>query len=791
MVEQTASSDVWRPDLSARHFGHERIEHVAFVPMPPALRNELITEAYGDLADSMRMVLGSDDATWCTFGQWASHAVGDVLRLPGGSVGRLIAAAFGDGNRLVFADVGRAHSVFLETVGVTAGVGGDLDAAWERCLVGLTKRTVAPPSHPMQVAPPTARALLLGECGGPDDTDRALLVRGFRAYREALDIDDPVTRSQTILLGNALIAVHEQQRLAEAITIGFRSWLRNLTTSHRPFMTRYRWRNRDPRRWRLSLEDRWIGLATGRFIGIDLPDRRLEVGKPLPTGPITVQIPTLDTTATPPMADRSLDAIPNDQLLAVVYDTFAVDGRPATCWPDLGDRMAYILRMFANEQRSSDLITPEGLLRRPIPRPDLEDELDAFEKRLAQNDPVRGPMPVAVLDGAQLDVLRATPTHRFADAVTGMAFQEIGRRRDSESGSATGPMADLDAEFRTRIDTVCGPGGLLDSATIDHSTEMFRRWNTMIYMGLLFRSLPDGYAAAKGVKVLGTISDLATDPVRRIGETGQFLRDVFETPSTWHGPPGDRRLDPRGPGAQSIFGVRLLHALVARRLLDDVWDTEHDGFPINQEDLLGTALSFVVPVLEMFDDLGIELEPEQREAYTRVWCAIGHLLGLPLDVVTAAGPDGRRPLTSDEALDLARLIRWRHHNRSLDGVRLGEALVAGVADGFPRMFDWVGPGLFHAVGSTEVNRILLATERRGRKRSEVVAATIGASLRSRHTKVVARSIVRVAGKFWLEPFLAEGASRPYRRPLAEAEADRLRPDPRELDLRYWPLGWSS
>ncbi|MEZ5230553.1 MAG: oxygenase MpaB family protein [Acidimicrobiales bacterium] len=349
----------------------------------------------------------------------------------------------------------------------------------------------------------------------------------------------------------------------------------------------------------------------------------------------------------------------------------------------------------------------------------------------------------------------------------------------------------LDREFTERIAAVSGPEGILSPADIRACLDLYAESSTVIYMGLLFRSLPDGYAAAKGVKVLGTISDLATDPVRRIGETAQFLRDIFATDASWTRNGTDRRMTPDGPAAESIFGVRLLHALVSRKLLDAGWDTETDGPPINGEDLLGTALSFVVPVFEMVDDLGIDISDEQREAYTHVWCAIGHLLGLPLDAVTVDDPNGRRPFTYAEARDLARLIRWRHHNRSLDGVRLGEALVAGVADGFPRFFDWVGTGLFQAVGNPAVNRLLLVTERRGRARSEVVATLVSASLRHERTKVFARSFVRVAGRFWLAPFLAEGSSRPYRRPLTEAEAGRLQPDPMVLNTDYWPLGFSS
>ncbi len=45
--------------------------------------------------------------------------------------------------------------------------------------------------------------------------------------------------------------------------------------------------------------------------------------------------------------------------------------------------------------------------------------------------------------------------------------------------------------------------------------------------------------------------------------------------------------------------------------------------PVNQEDP-GTALSFVVPVFESLERVGVPIEPADRKAYTACWCAIGH-----------------------------------------------------------------------------------------------------------------------------------------------------------------------
>ena len=59
----------WTPDLTSRDITNRRVNDIAFTPMESRLRNELITRTYGDLAQAMAEVLGSDNATWTAFGQ--------------------------------------------------------------------------------------------------------------------------------------------------------------------------------------------------------------------------------------------------------------------------------------------------------------------------------------------------------------------------------------------------------------------------------------------------------------------------------------------------------------------------------------------------------------------------------------------------------------------------------------------------------------------------------------------------------------------------------------------------
>ena len=774
----------WQPLLSSRSVDLPRMQSVAFTPMAPALRNELITEAYGDLAVAMAECLDSTDATWCIFGQWASHAIGGYLGANSLAPGRLIARAFGHGNRQVFADISRAHVTFLDTIGRAKRYGGDLDAAWERCVEGLSRSLVPIPGSPLAVGSTIVEVQQLvstNQAGAPRSArqsgpDRDVLIRAFQAYRTAAGSTNPVEKSESILLGNALLGVHEQRLLDDTIAVGFRSWLRHLLTFWTPLKSRYEWRNAAPRRWQLSVEHWWIHFATRWIIGIALPDRFVRVGRPDPPNPHAVSVESKALGET--HRGCSISQVPDGDLLSGVWHEFGVDASAARCWSGLEERVAFILAFMANEQRTPGLWSG-GALRRPPARRSVRFRLKRLEDRIKAPPPRVEIARRPLIADEVLDGLRFAPSHTFETSVDEEALSVQPIRSVHSLAFGAAPWKAVDDDFGLRLTRACE---LLDEQTVRASRELFGRWTTVMYLGLLVRSLPDGYAAAHGVKVLAAISDLATNPVRRVGETAQFLRDLFERDESWS-PEG---MVIGGPAYESVRGVRLIHAIVARQLLIGGWDTESHGVPINQEDLLGTMLSFVVPPFEMMGELGIGIARPERDAYTRFWCAIGHLLGLPLALVTRQTGHGLRSLSYDEAAALAETIRSRQQQRSLDGVRMGEALLEGVSDGFPRALDWVAGGLFHAVGSARARELLLLVEGPGRLRARLLARATKGLLSFPPTRRPTRGIIQLAGRFWLRPFLDEGATRPFRRSRPSEKRPAI--GRANLDRAVWPTG---
>lgn len=169
-----------------------------------------------------------------------------------------------------------------------------------------------------------------------------------------------------------------------------------------------------------------------------------------------------------------------------------------------------------------------------------------------------------------------------------------------------------------------------DAAMVARGQEVFAANIPQLGLGLWMASIPAGYAGAHGAEVLIQTGRLAgSDAKRRFLETGQFIIDVMT--------PGG--LDPGGAGASDIRHVRLMHASARHLLLHhDVpgapeFDVERLGVPLNQEDLLGTLFTFSLVGLHVLERSGVQLPPDDQEAYVHAWNVIGHGMGLRDDLL--------------------------------------------------------------------------------------------------------------------------------------------------------------
>jgi ER-bound oxygenase mpaB/B'/Rubber oxygenase, catalytic domain len=187
----------------------------------------------------------------------------------------------------------------------------------------------------------------------------------------------------------------------------------------------------------------------------------------------------------------------------------------------------------------------------------------------------------------------------------------------------------------------------VDASMVVRGQDVFRAWSLDIVTSLFCASLPFAYAAAQGVEVLERMSQLAEPNTiaRRIAETGQMLLDVCE--------PGG--LAPGGRGHHAARTVRLLHAVIRARLTmtagaggsgagGEPWDSAVLGVPVNQEDLLGTLLSFTTVVFRSLDRMGVPLGPSDQACYLQMWATVGDLLGIT-SAESVLRPDAAAALT--------------------------------------------------------------------------------------------------------------------------------------------------
>jgi hypothetical protein len=201
-----------------------------------------------------------------------------------------------------------------------------------------------------------------------------------------------------------------------------------------------------------------------------------------------------------------------------------------------------------------------------------------------------------------------------------------------------------------------------DQDLIALGQQVYIRHGIWISLLLSYKSLPECYACAKGAEVLHRTARLNEQNgsmetfSRRIAETAQFVVLAMS--------PGG--LSPRGKGFMAAQKVRLIHAVIRHYLRQQGWDSGRYDEPINQEDMAGTLMSFSALILLGMENLGIELEPVEKEAYIHCWRVVGHIVGLHDDMI---------PKNAADAIKLGNSILDHQIARSEQGSALMKALL--------------------------------------------------------------------------------------------------------------------
>lgn len=194
-----------------------------------------------------------------------------------------------------------------------------------------------------------------------------------------------------------------------------------------------------------------------------------------------------------------------------------------------------------------------------------------------------------------------------------------------------------------------------DKKKLIRATDFYRENQQNIGLILGLYSLPYCYLGADGAKVLYMSERIKNDTYKRLTETGNFLKAVMNY-DNWQ--------------SERIFAiclkVRLLHATIRYFTLHSKQWNMAWGYPINQEDMLGTNLAFSLVVLRGMEKLGYAVDKSYEEAYLNTWNVIGFLLGVKKEIM---------PESYLEAVKIDKLIAERQFKESIEGQQLTASLM--------------------------------------------------------------------------------------------------------------------
>ena len=192
---------------------------------------------------------------------------------------------------------------------------------------------------------------------------------------------------------------------------------------------------------------------------------------------------------------------------------------------------------------------------------------------------------------------------------------------------------------------------------LEAGTSFFAKHAPIILNMLGLLSLPYCYAAANGSMVLYLSDRMRGDIGKRLIETGEFVWDVM----------APNAFDDNGNGFASIAKVRLMHAVVRFYTHQNAKWNNTFGYPVNQEDLAGTNLSFSLIVARGLRKFGFNISYSDQQAFMHLWNVIGWLLGINDDLLPG---DGKL------AFELEESIRLRQFKPSLQGHELTCSLIS-------------------------------------------------------------------------------------------------------------------
>lgn len=175
----------------------------------------------------------------------------------------------------------------------------------------------------------------------------------------------------------------------------------------------------------------------------------------------------------------------------------------------------------------------------------------------------------------------------------------------------------------------------VDPVLLAEGACVFQRFGMTSHYVLRDAALMGGYQASAFNKTLILTGALNGGAQRRVAETMKWVVAVT----------GKDALAPHAEGWRSTLHVRLMHAMVRRRVSRlPEWRTEELGLPINQTDMAATWLAFSVLLLIGVRAMGVPVTRREAHAVMHLWKYICALMGVDEGWLTDDEMQGRRLL---------------------------------------------------------------------------------------------------------------------------------------------------
>ncbi|WP_253910524.1 hypothetical protein, partial [Pyxidicoccus fallax] len=355
------------------------VKAIASIPDPVA-RNHAITQGYSDLSNAMGKLLGDDNASWATYGTWASKQAGVSIR--GEDMPKFLTEALKKADD-VMGPLGKVDD-FLRKLGLPAFPIGDLASAGNEALSNVSKAIADGNQFVFnEVGQEFARFIdtFQGETK-PDAAkvqkflegfpkDKPLLKEAFGHYAQAMSEKDPNKKAELMLLANNKIGLHEQTQLQpyveKALNAPVKETFRNVlkqgieaSINAMPFPANLAGKAALKSGAVDALLNPVVDAAAGAFrrvatehmMKLAVPGDALKLGNDLPPPK------GMESTLFPP----HLRSIQNPELRELLgkldSSPDSLKGTGAKDWSRLDQRMNYIIDLFRTRQSDPHLFDP-------------------------------------------------------------------------------------------------------------------------------------------------------------------------------------------------------------------------------------------------------------------------------------------------------------------------------------------------------------------------------------------------------------------------------------------------